>query len=50
MVKLIEKYGKYEGFWQKIGQNPLKIAGTWFQNAEIHFQDAKTYFQHVETA
>ena len=40
MDKLFEKHGKYEDFGEKIGDNPLKIAETQFQNAKTCFQKA----------
>ena len=50
MDKLFEKHGKYEDFGENIGDNPLKIAETQFQNAKTRFQKAKTRFQNAETA
>ena len=41
MNKLFEKHGKYEDFGEKIGDNPLEIAETQFQNAKTCFQKAK---------
>ena len=41
MDKLFEKHGKYEDFGEKIGDNPLKIAETQFQNAKTRFEKLK---------
>ena len=50
MDKLFEKHGKNEDFGEKMGDNPLKIAETRFENAKTRLQKAKTRFQNSETA
>ena len=43
MDKLFEKHGENEDFDEKkIGDNPLKIAETQFQNVKTRFQNAET--------